>query len=149
MIVQTIGSQVGKLIGINVSLSLPSIIGYIFYPLTLIVGVPHKDAMEIATIIGERLILTEVKSYQDLSYLISSGSLSNMRSVVIATYGLCGFAHFASLAIFMGGIGALVPEKMVVLSKVGFKALISATLACMMTASVAGMFYGTGQSILF
>jgi len=70
------------------------------------------------------------------------------RSAVIATYALCGFAHIASMAIFIGGISALVPEKRKVLARVGFRALIAATLACLMTASVAGTFFFKGSLLL-
>jgi CNT family concentrative nucleoside transporter len=125
----------------NLELSLTAILGYIFYPLTLIIGVPATDAVSIAKIIGERLIVTEVKAYQDLSQLLSSGILTNPRSTVISTYALCGFAHIASLAIFVGGIAALAPKRIKDLSELGFRALLAATFACLLTAAVAGTFY--------
>lgn len=80
--------------------------------------------------------------------LMAKGGIHNPRSVFLATYALCGFAHFASLAIFVGGIAALVPKRTAALSAVGPRALLAATLACLMTASVAGIFY-SGSSILF
>jgi CNT family concentrative nucleoside transporter len=83
----------------------------------------------------------------DLAGLISSGSLSDPRSAFLATYALCGFAHVASLAIFIGGIAALVPERTPDLSSLGPRALLAATLACLMTAAVAGVFF-TGGSLL-
>jgi CNT family concentrative nucleoside transporter len=92
-------------------------------------------------------VLTEVKSYQDLAALLSSGTLKEPRSAVLAAYALCGFAHIASLAIFVGGTAALVPKRTKDLSAVGFRALIAATLACLMTAAVAGTFF-TGSSVL-
>ena len=92
-------------------------------------------------------MLTEVKSYQDLAALLSAGALKDPRSAVIAAYALCGFAHVASLAIFVGGTAALVPNRTKDLSEVGFRALIAATLACLMTAAVAGTFF-TGGSVL-
>jgi CNT family concentrative nucleoside transporter len=110
--------------------------------------VPAADAFEISRLIGERAILTEVKAYQDLSALLAAGAIRDPRSAVIASYALCGFAHVASLAIFVGGTAALVPHRTKDLSGVGPRALAAATLACLMTAAVAGTFY-TGSSMLF
>lgn len=143
-----IGLRLNNLTGIQIDWSLKGILGYLFYPFTLIIGVPHPDAFEIAKLIGERAVLTEVKSYQDLALLLSAGALKNPRSAVLATYALCGFAHIASLAIFVGGTAALVPKRTKDISQIGFRALIAATLACLMTAAVAGTFITEG-SILF
>ena len=131
----------------NFDWTLQSILGYVFYPLTLILGVPPADAMEIARIIGERSVTTELVSYQHLAQLLSEGTLIHPRSAIIASYALCGFAHIASLAIFVGGVGALAPERLKDLSRVGFRALLAATLACLMTGAVAGTFF-TQSSIL-
>ncbi len=142
------GERVGALSGIRIDWSLKGLLGYLFYPLTLAIGVPPSDAFEVSRLIGERVVLTEVKSYQDLAALLASGTLSSPRSAVIAAYALCGFAHVASLAIFVGGTAALVPHRMRELSAVGPRALAAATLACLMTAAVAGTFY-SGGSVLF
>jgi concentrative nucleoside transporter, CNT family len=141
------GMRLNTLLGLQIDWSFKGILGYLFYPLTLIIGVPPSDAFEIAKLIGERAVLTEVKSYQDLAALISLGTLKEPRSAVLAAYALCGFAHIASLAIFVGGTAALVPKRTKDLSEVGFRALIAATLACLMTAAVAGAFF-TGGSVL-
>ena len=141
------GLRLNNLIGIQIDWSLKGMLGYLFYPLTLIIGVPPSDAFEIAKLIGERAVLTEVKSYQDLAALLAAGALKDPRSAVIAAYALSGFAHVASLAIFVGGTAALVPNRTKDLSEVGFRALIAATLACLMTAAVAGTFF-TGGSVL-
>jgi CNT family concentrative nucleoside transporter len=141
------GLRLNTLFGFQIDWSFKGILGYVFYPLTLIIGVPPSDAFEIAKLIGERAVLTEVKSYQDLAALLSSGTLKEPRSAVLAAYALCGFAHIASLAIFVGGTAALVPKRTKDLSEVGFRALIAATLACLMTAAVAGTFF-TGSSVL-
>ncbi len=135
------GSKISGIININIDWSLKGLLGYIFYPFTLIIGVPPSDAFEISKIIGERAIVTETKSYMDLATLISTGALHNPRSAFLATYALCGFAHVASLAIFVGGIAALVPNRTADLSAVGPRALLAATLACLMTTSVAGNFF--------
>lgn len=132
---------------IHMDWSLKGLLGYIFYPLTLIIGVPYCDSLEIAKLIGERAVLTEVKSYQDLAILLDAGVLKDPRSAILAAYALSGFAHIASLAIFIGGTAALVPSRTKDLSAVGIRAFMAATLACLMTAAVAGIFI-TGGSIL-
>ncbi|MFQ6108877.1 MAG: NupC/NupG family nucleoside CNT transporter, partial [Candidatus Aminicenantales bacterium] len=142
------GGYFNSLFGINFQWSLKSLLGYVFYPFTLVLGVPPSDALEVAKIIGERTVTTEIVSYQDLSRLIAEGKLMHPRSAIIASYALCGFAHIASLAIFVGGIGALAPKRLKDLSRLGFRALLAATLACLMTGAVAGLFFSKG-SILF
>jgi CNT family concentrative nucleoside transporter len=142
------GSRLNTLTGLNIDWSLKGLMGYVFYPFTLIIGVPPSDAVEISKIIGERTIVTETKSYMDLAALLAKGALHDPRSAFLATYALCGFAHIASLAIFVGGIAALVPERTADLSAVGPRALLAATLACLMTASVAGTFFGGGSILL-
>jgi CNT family concentrative nucleoside transporter len=113
-----------------------------------VLGVPPSDALEVAKLIGERTVVTEVVAYQHLSLLIEKGAFVHPRSAIIASYALCGFAHIASLAIFVGGIGALVPEKYKDLTRVAFKALLAATLACLMTGAVAGLFYSQGSILM-
>lgn len=142
-----LGSGVNGILNINFDWSLKGILGYVFYPFTILTGVPPSDAARIAGIIGERVIATEVKSYQDLYGLIASGSIKP-RSLVIATYALCGFAHIPSLAIFTGGVAALAPERSRDLAALGLRALLAATLACLMTAGVAGVFFRDGVTIL-
>lgn len=132
---------------LNGAWSLKGFLGYVFYPFTLIMGIPFSDSGIISQIIGERLILTEVVSYQDLAGALGRNLITNPRSVVIATYALCGFAHVASVAIFVGGIAALAPSKKSNLARLGGRALFAATLACFMSACVAGVFY-TNQSVI-
>jgi CNT family concentrative nucleoside transporter len=142
------GGLVNGLFGWHVEWSLEAFLGYLFYPLTLAMGVPPSDALPIAKVLGDRTILTEVFSYGRLAELMAGGALKDPRSAIIASYALCGFAHVASLAIFIGGTGALVPSRVRDLSRIGFRALLAATLACLMTGAVAGTFY-TGSSVLF
>jgi CNT family concentrative nucleoside transporter len=142
------GTKINGLLSINIDWSLKGLLGYLFYPFTLIIGVPPSDAAEIAKVIGERAIVTETKSYMDLADLMAAGALNNPRSAFLATYALCGFAHVASMAIFVGGIAALVPKRTADLSAVGPRALLAATLACLMTASVAGTFFQGGSILL-
>jgi concentrative nucleoside transporter, CNT family len=148
LLLEGTGYQLNMFTGLHIDWSLKGLLGYIFYPLTLVIGVPPSDAFEIAKLIGERAVLTEVRSYQDLAVLLSKGTLTSPRSAVLAAYALCGFAHVASLAIFVGGTAALVPERTTDLSSVGFRALIAATLACLMTAAVAGTFFTEGSILL-
>ena len=142
------GGYVNKLFGLNVNWTFQSILGYIFYPFALIIGIPSADALEIAKIVGERLVVTELVSYKHLAVLMNEGGLVHPRSGIIASYALCGFAHIASLAIFIGGLGALAPERLKDISKLGFRALLAATLACLMTGAVAGVFYTSGSILL-
>ena len=140
--------RIDQMMGVSIDWSLKGLLGYLFYPFTLAIGVPYSDAFEVSRLIGERVVLTEVKAYQDLAALLAAGTLSSPRSAVIAAYALCGFAHVASLAIFVGGTAALVPHRTKDLSAVGLRALAAATLACLMTAAVAGTCY-TGSTVLF
>ncbi len=142
------GGAVNGWTGMTIDWSLSGLLGYVGYPFALMIGVPMEDAAAVARLIGERAVLTEVKAYQDLGTLMASGALKDPRSAVLAAYALCGFAHVASLAIFVGGTAALVPARTKDLSAVGLRALLAATLACLMTAAVAGTFF-TGGSVLF
>lgn len=142
------GGLINQITGLRFEWSLKHLLGYLFYPFTLMVGVHPADGFQIAQLIGERLIVTELTAYQDLAVLMQSGGVVHARSVVICTYALCGFAHVASLAIFVGGISAIAPDRTKELSRLGPRALLAATLACLMTAAVAGMFYHSGSILL-
>ncbi len=141
------GGYLNRWLGWAFDWKISSLLGYLFYPLTLLIGVAPDDALLVARLLGERVVATELVSYQHLAELLRSGAFSDPRSAVIASYSLCGFAHVASLAIFIGGIGALAPGRIKILSRLGLKALLAATIACLMTGAVAGIFY-TGSSIL-
>ena len=133
---------------VGIDWSLTNLLGYIFYPFTLLLGIPPTDAGLISKIIGERMVVTELISYQNLAHLIGKNLLQHPRSAVIATYALCGFGHIASMAIFIGGISALAPEKTNDLASVGFRALLGATLACLLTGCIAGIFFTRGSILL-
>jgi CNT family concentrative nucleoside transporter len=141
------GGYLNSWLGWHLEWSFKALLGYVFYPFTLVLGVPPVDAMSVAKVIGERVVVTELTSYQDLAQLLAHKALLYPRSALIAAYALCGFAHVASLAIFVGGTGALAPSRYKDLSRLGFRALVAATLACLMTAAVAGTFF-TGGSVL-
>lgn len=142
------GNPLNNWLGINGDWSLKGLLGYLFYPFTFIIGVDFKDVPAIARIIGERTVLTEVTSFQDLATLIAANPTLSPRSIVIATYALTGFAHVASMAIFVGGIAALVPARLKDLSQLGLRALIGATLANLLTAAVAGIFFSKATILM-
>ncbi len=144
---KSLGDTVNPAFGWQGQWSLKALFGYLFYPVALILGVPPADAGQVARIIGERVIVTEVTSYNDLATAMKDGLLTSPRSAVITTYALCGFAHIASMAIFVGSLCALAPEKKRDIGPVAVRALIAATLACLMTGCVAGTFF-TNKSIL-
>ena len=140
-----------KVLGLETELSLKTIFGYIFYPFTIILGVPASDAGVISKIIGERVIVTEVVAYKDLAAALAENSLQYpQRSAVVTTYALCGFAHLASMAIFVGGVSALASDRTRDIARVALRALLAATLACLLTGCIAGTFYTEAKaSILF
>lgn len=148
LILGWMGGHINHIFNLSFNWSIRSILGYVFYPFTIILGVPPSDAFEIAKLLGERTVATEVVSYKELAKLMADNALVHPRSAIIASYALCGFAHFASLAIFVGGISALAPKRMKDLSRVGLRALLAATLACLMTGAVAGIFYTSGSILL-
>ena len=143
-----VGGWINGWTGISMDWSLKALLGYLFYPFTLIMGIPLEDAAEASRIIGERLVLTEVASYQDLAQAMAEGRFVHGRSPVIIAYALCGFAHLASMAIFVGGVAALAPERTADISAVGIRALVAATFACLITACVAGTFYTSAGMLL-
>jgi concentrative nucleoside transporter, CNT family len=143
-----IGKLLGSLVGLKLDLTFHTLLAYLFYPFTLAMGVPPQDALAIAKVLGERIIETEVKSYQDLALLVKEGRIVYERSVVIATYALCGFAHIPSLAIFVGGTSSLVPERTRDIASLGLWALLAANMACLITGAVAGIFFTGGSGTL-
>lgn len=136
-----------SLFGMTEPLSLVRILSWVFYPFAFLLGLRPEDIPVAARLLGERSILTEVVSYGDLAQLVSSGQVKDPRSVVILTYALCGFAHVASVAIFVGGTAALVPSRRDDLASLGWRALLAATLATLMTGCVAGIF-STGEGVM-
>ena len=107
-----------------------------------LIGICPHDMILVGRLLGEKLILTEFIGYISLSELKTAGAFLEPKSVIMATYILCGFANFASIGIQIGGIGALAPSKRVVLSKYGMYALIAGTLASLMSATIIGMILG-------
>ncbi|MGL4772023.1 MAG: NupC/NupG family nucleoside CNT transporter [Clostridium sp.] len=132
-------SALGGLIGFP-ELSLQWILGKLFSPLAFVMGVPASDITAAGSLLGQKVMLNEFVAYADLSTLMSAGALSE-KTVLILTYALCGFANISSVAIQIGGIGALAPEKKGIIAKLGFKALIGGALATCLTGTIAGILF--------
>ena len=118
--------------------SLQEILGFIFKPIAWTMGIPWDEAKIVGTLMGEKIVLTELIAFGDLSNLIEQNLLSE-RSSIIASYALCGFANFGSIGIQLGGIGAMAPERRNDLSNLVIKAMIGGALASWLTASIAGI----------
>jgi CNT family concentrative nucleoside transporter len=132
----------------SVWLTLTKLLGWVFLPFALAMGVPPSDAGWAGALLGQRLVMTEIPAYQALGELMRNGGVQDPRSPVIVAYALCGFAHVASLAIFVGGTAALAPGRRADLVSVGPRALLAATLACLMTGAVAGACFHDGNMVL-
>jgi CNT family concentrative nucleoside transporter len=121
------------------ALSLDWLLGRLLAPLAWAMGVPWQDATTVGALIGTKTVLNEFVAYLQLSTLLSGGADISPRSVIIATYALCGFANFSSIAIQIGGIGGLAPNRRSDLARIGLRAMIAGTLASFMTANIAGI----------
>lgn len=118
-------------------LSLEYLLGQIFRLVAFAIGVDWQDCLQIGSLLGQKTAINEFVAYAKLAEVKTAG-LINEKSILIATYALCGFSNFSSIAIQVGGIGSMAPEQQSNLSKLGMKALLAATLACLMTATIAG-----------
>ncbi len=142
------GGGINALTGLSADWSLTTLLGWVFYPVTLVMGVHPEDAGLVAELLGGRIILTEAVSYKDLAGMLAADAFGHPRSIVIAAYALCGFAHVAAIAIFVGGAAAIAPDRSADLARVAPRALLAATLACLMTGCIAGLFM-TDTTVLF
>jgi CNT family concentrative nucleoside transporter len=120
-------------------LSFNMILGYIGAPLAWLMGVCKEDMFLVGQLLGEKTVLNEFVAYVSLGEMKSAGAFVEQKSIIIATYILCGFANFASIGIQIGGIGALAPKRKGDLSRLGILALIAGTLASLFTAVIVGM----------
>lgn len=125
------------------SLSLEAMCGFVFAPVAWVIGVGGDEILKVGQLIGIKAIANEFVAFGNLGDLKAAGSLS-AHSVFLSTFALCGFANFASIGIQIGGIGGLAPERRADIASLGIKALIGGTLASLLSAAVAGMFYGAG-----
>lgn len=127
------------------SLSLEFLLGYLFAPLMWLIGVAKEDIALMGQLLGVKLVASEFIGYIQLAQLKDIGNvlhLTHEKSVIMATYMLCGFANFASIGIQIGGIGSLAPGQRKTLSEFGLKALIGGTIASLLSATIAGMIIG-------
>jgi CNT family concentrative nucleoside transporter len=144
-----LGDWIGNFTGLNLvvaeytaydKFTLEFILGYLFAPIAWIIGVPTADMILVGQLLGEKTVLNEFIAYTTLGELKMTGQFAESKSMIMSTYILCGFANFASIGIQIGGIGALIPSRKGLLSKLGVKALIGGTLASLFTAALVGMF---------
>ena len=129
--------EIGSWVGFP-QLSFELIIGYLFAPFAFLMGIPWSDCLQVGVMLGKKVVVNEFVAYLDLQKAIGDASISE-RAVTITTYALCGFANFSSIAIQLGGIGGIAPTRRQDLAKLGIKSLIGGTLACFMTACIAGV----------
>ena len=120
--------------------SLEYIFGQMFRVFAWVIGVDWVDTLQVGSLLGQKTVINEFVAYLSLADMKEAGTLST-KSVVIATYALCGFSNFSSIAIQLGGISIIAPNQQGNLSRLGFKSLAAASLACLMTATIAGMLF--------
>jgi CNT family concentrative nucleoside transporter len=120
-------------------LSFNMILGYIGAPIAWLMGVCKEDIFLVGQLLGEKTVLNEFVAYVSLGEMKMAGEFVEQRSIIIATYILCGFANFSSIGIQIGGIGALAPNRISDLSRLGILALIGGTIASLFTAVIVGM----------
>ncbi len=128
---------VGGWIGLP-GLNLEMMLGFLFRPLAWVMGVPWAEADAVGTLLGLKTAANEFVAYSRFEDISAENQLSE-KSRVIATYALCGFSNFSSIAIQIGGIGGIAPERKSELASLGLRAMIAGTLACLQTATIAGL----------
>ena len=137
---------IGEVTGLQAMLGKPTdlamIFGYVLAPIAWVIGVPWEDAVTVGSLIGQKVVINEFVAYLQLAEIINGNvpgvSLTD-HGKLIATYALCGFANFSSIAIQIGGIGGLAPERRADLARFGLRAVLGGTIATLMTATIAGV----------
>lgn len=127
--------------GVFTGFSLEYILGQVFRVFAFVMGVEWAETISVGSLLGQKIVINEFVAYLSLADMKMAGGLSE-KSIVIATYALCGFANFSSIAIQVGGIGVMAPSRQSDLSRLGMRALFAATMATMMTATIAGALFG-------
>ncbi len=117
------------------------LLGLIFAPIAWLLGTPTPDILVVGQLLGEKTVLNEFVAYADMGVLKNANAFLNEKSIIIATYALCGFSNFASIGIQIGGISVLAPSQRQTLTELGLYALVGGTVACFFTAAIAGMLY--------
>jgi len=137
-----IGDVTGLAAMIGKPTNLSTIFGYVLAPIAWVIGTPWADATTVGSLIGQKVVINEFVAYTELSQIVNgqiAGVTLSDEGRLIATYALCGFANFSSIAIQIGGIGGLAPERRHDLAKFGLRAVLGGTIATFMTATIAGV----------
>ncbi|WP_301099488.1 NupC/NupG family nucleoside CNT transporter [Otariodibacter sp.] len=132
-------------------ITLQSLLGYVFQPLAWIIGVPWGQESQIAgSLIGQKLIINEFVAYSDFANYLNPESAVTLsdKTVAIITFALCGFANLSSVAILIGGLGGMAPNRRSDVARMGLKAVAAGTLSNLMSAAIAGLFIGIGGAVL-
>lgn len=137
--------EIGEITGLNAAfpdfnLTIESLLGWVIAPVAFIVGVPWVDAVNMGSLLGTKVVLNEFVAYLQLADMVAEGMLTP-KTITMATFALCGFANFASIAIQIGGIGGLAPNRKSELASFGLLAVLAGSLANLMTATIAGMLF--------
>jgi CNT family concentrative nucleoside transporter len=125
---------------IGSQLTIEMLLGWVIAPVAWIVGVPWEDATNMGSLLGTKIVLNEFVAYLLLAEEVAAATISP-KTIAMATFALCGFANFSSIAIQIGGIGGLAPSRKSDLAKFGLKAVFAGTMANLMTATIAGMLF--------
>ena len=126
-------------VGLDIeNLRLKDVFGLVFSLFAIVMGVPVSESFEVGSLMGTKMVINEFVAYTDLAPVIEAGSLSP-KAIVIASFALCGFANFSSIAIQIGGVGAMAPDRKADLARLGFKAMLCGTMASYISASLAGI----------
>ena len=123
-------------------LSMQLLFGLIFQFIAYGIGVPWNEAFQFGTLLGTKVVLNEFVAYLDMSKMMGAHQLVSEKSIMMATYALCGFANFSSIAIQIGGIGSLAPNRKKDISKLGLLAVLGGMLATLLTATIGGILAG-------
>jgi len=137
--------KIGEITGLNAAfpefeLTIESLLGWLIAPVAFIIGVPWQDAVNMGSLLGTKVVLNEFVAYMQMADMVQEGILTS-KTITMATFALCGFANFASIAIQIGGIGGLAPSRKSELASFGLLAVLAGSLANLMTATIAGMLY--------
>ncbi|MFD0326065.1 NupC/NupG family nucleoside CNT transporter [Lysobacter gummosus] len=137
-----VGEQTGLAAAIGKPTDLSTLLGYLLAPIAWVIGTPWQDATLVGGLIGEKVVLNEFVAYTHLADIVNgkvAGASLSDEGRLIATYALCGFANFSSIAIQIGGIGGLAPERRQDLARFGLRAVLGGSIATFMTATIAGV----------
>ncbi|WP_069131273.1 NupC/NupG family nucleoside CNT transporter [Rhodohalobacter halophilus] len=137
--------EIGELTGFNslfpeFDLTIETLLGWLLAPIAFLMGVPWEDAVNLGSLLGTKVVLNEFVAYLQMADMVSEGMLSP-KTITMATFALCGFANFSSIAIQIGGIGGLAPNRKSDLARFGLMAVLAGTMANMMTATIAGILF--------